>query len=313
MIHEIYGKLPEFASHENKILDQNVRDKELILKKTIYELEDNLSRTESLHLHLKNVCNQEIQLQTLQEAKKREIKLEFHLKEVSERESGRLKQEISTLQKQEQDYLEQTQRAQNSIFQINEKIANLRNQINVENDELDDWLKVQREKEEDNMIILKYTKEDDHRIKEMSLDIEKNLKHVFLKNKELNDQMTEAKITQHEVDRASDEFRKLHLERKDLLFQWESTLNSLKKRDAQISDSANEYQKTLEKIDGISKEIDEQKKILFEQTQVKLTSQRQIEEHDRQVSKLKYKKTNIESIILSIWKAKTNLKMITIQ
>jgi hypothetical protein len=51
--------------------------------------------------------------------------------------------------------------------------------------------------------------------------------------------VTETRAGQIELDKTSEEFRKMHKERQDLLAQWEDTIKAMERRDTAISDAAN--------------------------------------------------------------------------
>ena len=103
---------------------------------------------------------------------------------------------------------------------------------------------MQAEKEEDNFALLKYTKEDDMRIKELSLSTEKLTQEVNRKKAMLSAEVTETQVAQIELDKTTQAFKRLHMERQDLIDQWENAIKTMQKRDMDIQDSQNRYQKS---------------------------------------------------------------------
>ncbi len=87
-----------------------------------------------------------VHTQSLVDVKNKEIESEEHLKQVAERQSGRLKNEI---------------------------------------EKLEQWALAARQKEEDNLTLEKYRRADEAKIKELTLNIEKLTIEVARKAKEL--------------------------------------------------------------------------------------------------------------------------------
>ncbi|KAJ1516149.1 Coiled-coil domain-containing protein 39 [Coelomomyces lativittatus] len=282
-----YGALPEFANSENKQLDLQVRTKEKRLSQILVDLEDQASRADALSLHMKNVRQQLAQCQTLYEGKIREKQTEEHLKELSERECGRLSQDIKNFQKEAIELMSQSTATQNSIYRVSEKIAKLKTTLKCDTKETEDWLKVQQEKEEDNLILLKYTKEDDQKIRDLAFQIEKLMKQVHQKKAQLSHDLTEAQVSRMEVVRATDEFRKLHDERKELLKQWEQTILSAQNKDKELAKQQEQYQNLRIEVISKRKLIEEKQNLTDQETEKKKETEKNINVLDRQIGKLR--------------------------
>ncbi|KAI9179113.1 hypothetical protein H9P43_005775 [Blastocladiella emersonii ATCC 22665] len=297
-----YGELPAFANETNKKLDKLVREKETRLARVSSELEEQTARTDALVQHMKNVKQQLAQIQNLNDARGREIETEEHLKAVAERESGRLTSDMKRIARESEEIAEQSSSTQNTIYRTSEKVAKLKALLKSEERELEDWLKVQQEKEEDNLILLKYSKEDDQRIKELSLQIEKLMGEVNEKKASLSQSVTETQVSQMEVERIAEEFRKLHQERQDLLGQWEQAILGMRKRDQQIEKAQLHYEDLKARL---SQEVERRKKIeekqafLDKQIAIKGDTEKSIQTLDRLVSKLKGDQVEANQLLVS--------------
>ncbi len=123
--------------------------------------------------------------QTLVEAKIKEIRTEDHLRALSEREKGRIEQEIRRLDIESNDITDTLNIIQNNIFRGNEKMDRFRLQMNWNQEELEQWALAAKQKEEDNIALQKYTRADEGRIKQLNLEIEKVTTLVHAKKAEV--------------------------------------------------------------------------------------------------------------------------------
>ncbi|KAJ1549662.1 Coiled-coil domain-containing protein 39, partial [Nowakowskiella sp. JEL0078] len=159
--------LPPFANEHNKILSNAIKEKTLTYSGVLALLDDSISRAEVMLAHRKNVHQELLHTQGLYDAKSRQIETEDHLKQVSERESGRLSMEIKRMGKEIAEFTDHLNTIQNNVYRGNERIEQIRTDLKLEKNELEEWLRVQAEKEEDSMALMQYTKEDDAKIKEL--------------------------------------------------------------------------------------------------------------------------------------------------
>ena len=86
------------ANAENKLLEEAVAKKTANRNTHLRDLTDNHSRVEALREHIKNVKNELLSSQNLLQARKNELRTEEHLKQIADRENGRLKQENTRLE-----------------------------------------------------------------------------------------------------------------------------------------------------------------------------------------------------------------------
>ena len=89
---------PPYANEQNKSLNQIVRDKVRIVAQLGLEIEEHQERLKILVEHLKSVKMELVHTQSLVDNKNKEIETEEHMKQITERQSGRLKNEIEKLE-----------------------------------------------------------------------------------------------------------------------------------------------------------------------------------------------------------------------
>ncbi len=68
-------------------------------------------------------------------------------------------------------------------------------------------------------------------MQELSLKMEHLHDRLAKKKRQLDNEMIEAVTTQIELDKTAESFRRAHLEREELIDQWEQTINQMRKRD----------------------------------------------------------------------------------
>mgnify|MGYP001807349858 CR=1 FL=1 len=72
---------------------------------------------------------------------------------------------------------------------------------------------------EDNAALEKYRHADDGKVKELTLALERVSKQVVGRKEELEAEVVETQAAQIQLDKAAEDFRKLHVERQDLIRQ----------------------------------------------------------------------------------------------
>ncbi|KAL2918440.1 hypothetical protein HK105_201841 [Polyrhizophydium stewartii] len=281
--------LPRFANDANKALSQKIRSLEAKLNSLIATAEDNVSRSDSITGHMKNV-QQELnhtQERALYDAKSRQIETEEHFKQLADRETGRLTLEIKRIGNEITEITDHLNTLQNNIYRGNERIEAIRTELKLENDELAEWLRVQSEKEEDSMALAKYSKEDEAKIKELNLAIEKHMQEVNRKKAILSAEVTETQVAQIELDKTTEAFKQLHQERQDLINQWESAIKNMQKRDEDITSSQEVYQSQKEKIRQTQEVLKERQDFLEQQMAQNTDTEKNIGICERNVCKLR--------------------------
>ena len=99
--------------------------------------------------------------------------------------------------------------------------------------------------------------------------------------------MTETQLSQLELSRTAENFRKLHQERQNLLKQWESAVQTMRKRDEEITEAQTIYERNRDESQSKRVSIMQEKELLDIQTDSNEQLSRKIELLDRSVAKSK--------------------------
>lgn len=221
---------PDYANDQNKELNMIISEKVQLIHHLNIEIEEHQERLKILEEHLKSVQQELIHTQALVDQKNKEIETEEHMKQIAERQAGRLKNELKKLEQQSADQQDRLNNIQNMIFKANEKMDQFKLEMNWNQEELEQWALATRQKEEDHLTLEKYRRADETKIKELTLQIEKLTILVSRKSGELEKEVTETQAAQIELDKTAQEFKRLHVERHQLYLQWaEAVMNSTKR------------------------------------------------------------------------------------
>ncbi|XP_006884213.1 PREDICTED: coiled-coil domain-containing protein 39-like [Elephantulus edwardii] len=226
------------ANEENKQLEEQLsklQNERSTLKDQLRDYEERISAMTS---HFKNV-NQELAFtQSLCKAREHEIESEEHFKAIAERELGRMTSEIQQLKNEVASIQGQKNDKENSIFKITQKLDGLKCQMNWDQQALEAWLEESALKDSDTITLQKYAQQDDNKIRALNLQLERLTLECNQKRKVLDNELTETLSAQLELDKAAQDFRKIHNERQEIIKQWENTIQQMKKRDQDIDNCA---------------------------------------------------------------------------
>lgn len=222
------------ANAENKALEDEVQRKQKGIVKARGDLEEYDDRIHAMSEHLKNVRQELHHTQGLVSARKKEVETESHLLTIAEREEGRLKQEITKLEKELEDLKEKKNVFENNIFKQTQKLEEMKSQMNWDQQALEAWLEESARKDEDSMAIQKYSRHDESKIKELSLRMERLTDESAKKRRQLDHETTDTLTAQIELDKTAEDFRKAHQERQELIRQWENTIEQMQRRDKEM-------------------------------------------------------------------------------
>jgi chromosome segregation ATPase len=251
------------------------------------EIEEHQDRLKILDEHLKSVQMELVHTQSLVDVKNKEIESEEHLKQVAERQSGRLKNEIEKLEQRVADQQDRLNNIQNMIFKANEKMDQFKLEMNWNQEELEQWALAARQKEEDNLTLEKYRRADEAKIKELTLNIEKLTIEVARKSKELEQEVTETQAAQIELDKTAEEFKRLHAERHQLYLQWQDTVDNSRKRDELINETGESYGSAKEFLDKKKVDLEDHKKKLDREKENNKELESNIAGEERQLTKIR--------------------------
>uniref|UniRef100_A0A8C5R1E6 Coiled-coil domain-containing protein 39 n=1 Tax=Leptobrachium leishanense TaxID=445787 RepID=A0A8C5R1E6_9ANUR len=245
------------ANVENKVLEEEMQRKQKEKASLFNMLKEFEDRINAMSDHVKNVKQELNYTQSLCRAKENETESEEHFKALSEREIGRLKQEIQRLENELESLKEKKNNQENNIFKTTQKLESLKCQLKWDQQALEAWLEESARKDEDVVAIQKYAQKDDGKIKELSLQIERMTTEANQKRKLLDNELTETITAQIELDKTAEDFRKAHSERQQLIQQWESTIDQMQKRDKEIDLCAlvlAQVKQELRESEGVIKE-----------------------------------------------------------
>eukprot|EP00656_Telonema_subtile_P032711 TRINITY_DN3595_c0_g2_i4.p1 TRINITY_DN3595_c0_g2~~TRINITY_DN3595_c0_g2_i4.p1 ORF type:complete len:874 (+),score=323.80 TRINITY_DN3595_c0_g2_i4:92-2713(+) len=280
-----FDELPEFANEENKALSAEVQSLEKELEKASEDHEENKDRLKILIDHLKNVKNEHGHTAQLLEHKEKEIETEIHLRQLAEREIGRLRAEMKKFDNLAAEYQDKVNNVQNKIFRGNEQMDNFKVQLNWDQEALENWVLTSKQKEEDNVALERYAKADAMKINDKALQIERLTLANNEKKKLLDEEVTETQAAQIELDKTAEQFRALHEERQHLIKQWEDALAAMKRRDESITDASERFQEMKMHVDQSNKEIAQKAKFLEGEQQNNREKDAQISHTERLIQK----------------------------
>ncbi|RXN35356.1 coiled-coil domain-containing 39 [Labeo rohita] len=226
------------ANAENRALEEELQKKQKEQLNLENKVNKNKDVINALTEHLKNLRQEVSHTQALCKAREKETESEVHFRALAERETGRLKQEITQLESQLKTLNEKKNAQENNIFKATQKLDELKSQLNWDQQTLEAWLQESAHKDEDTMAIIKYAKQDESKIRELTLNIEKLTLEANQKRKTLDNEVTESVTAQVALDKTAESFRQAHIERQEMISQWENTIEQMRKRDKEIQQCA---------------------------------------------------------------------------
>ncbi|XP_049631867.1 coiled-coil domain-containing protein 39 [Suncus etruscus] len=273
------------ANVENKILEEQLF--KLQHEKSTFQnqLRDYEDRIKAMTSHFKNVRQEFTFTQSLCKARENEIKSEEHFKAIAERELGRVKEEIRRLENETASIREKKVDKENAIFKATQKLDNLKCQMNWDQQALDAWLEESAHKDSDAFTIQKYAKQDDNKIRALTLQLERLNSECSQKRKLLDNELTETISAQLELDKAAQDFRKIHNERQELIKQWENTIEQMQRRDRDIDNCALELAKIKQELREKEILVKEKNKFLESEIGNNTEFEKKISAADRKVLK----------------------------
>ncbi|KAJ8793867.1 hypothetical protein J1605_019131 [Eschrichtius robustus] len=257
------------ANEENKILEDLVSIRTLVNHIIYYlqlsklrderssfqdQLRDYEDRINAMTSHFKNVKQEFLFTQSLCKAREHETESEEHFKMIAERELGRVKDEMQRLENEITSIREKKSDKENYIFKTTQKLDGLKCQMNWDQQALEAWLEESAHKDSDALTLQKYARQDDNKIR-------------------------------LELDKAAQDFRKIHNERQELIQQWENTIEQMQKRDRDIDNCALALAKIKQEIREKENLVKEKIKFLESEIGNNTEYEKKISVADRKVLK----------------------------
>ncbi|XP_048844372.1 coiled-coil domain-containing protein 39 isoform X2 [Brienomyrus brachyistius] len=283
------------ANAENKALEDELLRKQKEKSDLDGKLCTHRDKIQAMGEHLKNVRQELSHTQALSKAKEKETESEVHFKALAEREMGRLQQEISKLERELGAMRDKKNTQENNIFKASQKLDELKSQMNWDQKALDAWLEESARKDEDTMVIVKYAQQDESRIRELTVRMEKMTIEASQKRRALDNELTETITAQIGLDSTAENFRQAHAERQELIRQWESTIEQMRRRDREME----QYTLLLAQVNQEVREkeatIKEKKNFLDREVENNRELERKIAAAERLASKLRQELQEKES------------------
>eukprot|EP00058_Branchiostoma_floridae_P007967 XP_002593455.1 hypothetical protein BRAFLDRAFT_119531 [Branchiostoma floridae] len=283
------------ANAENKRLEEEITRKQRELVRFQQESEQHEDRIHAMRAHFKNVQQELSHTQGLCRARDNEIETEDHMKQIADREEGRLGQEITRLENEKTELLEKKNVFENTIFRQTQRLEELKAQMNWNQQALEAWLEESARKDEDAMTLAKYTRQDDSKGKELALRMERMTEEMIRKRRMLDHETTETLTAQIELDKTAEEFRKAHETRQDLIHQWEQTIEQMQKRDREMDANAAELARVKAEVRGAEDTIKEKQSFLENETENNKEMEKKIGASERLAAKLRLEYQDLET------------------
>ncbi|KAL6756441.1 hypothetical protein V8C86DRAFT_2647977 [Haematococcus lacustris] len=277
--------LPPFANDENRALDAAIRALEKQLERADAAHDENKDRINIMMEHLANVQQELKYTQSRVESKVKEIETEQHLKQLAERETGRLRADTTRLVNERGELGDKVSSLKTQVFKANEKLDGFKLLMNWNQEELEQWALAQKQKEEDNAALEKYRHQDAAKVKELQLALDKMSRAVVAKKEELEGEVLETQAAQIQLDKAAEDFRKLHSERQELIRQWDDAMEAMRNRDNAIVVATEQFAQRKAELKQRKAELDAQAKFLEAEAMNNKEVDARIAFYDREVAK----------------------------
>ncbi|KAJ8391575.1 hypothetical protein AAFF_G00087160 [Aldrovandia affinis] len=259
-----------------------------------------------LSIPMANAENLTLEIEALSKAVEKEAECEVHCKALADREMGWLHQETVGLEKDLLLLMEKKAKLEvdlnpllypfyRAIFHTEychryvriiegmEKEESVMSRLDWDQETLDAWLDKSAEEDEDTMLLLKYCGQDEARIQDLTLGIDRATLEINQKNKALDAEWTKKTTAQVELDRVKENFHRAHIERQDLIHQWENTIEQMRKRDRDLEQCLTGNQEVRERQEAIA----EKRRQLESQQRSNQECGGRAEEAKQQASKLR--------------------------
>ncbi len=260
---DIYD-LPDFADDECRALSREIKTLEKKRDDASSNAKEHRDRVTLMKSHLNNVRQEIVHTNGLLAAKQKEIDTEKHLIALAEREKAAMVKEIHDADVAINEEKEKIRSLQSQMIVSNEEMDKLKLSLNWNQEELEQWATAAAKKESDNLALEKFQRADEVKIKDLILKLEHLTKLSVEKQAELENEKTETQSKQLEIDRVTKLFKANHDERRQLVDQWQKTVNAMKERDAEIEKLSTEYREVTSTLDIQTRDIAVKREEIFD-------------------------------------------------
>lgn len=282
--YKLYDVLPDFANDENRQLHSQIQQKMAQLEALENDCKDLGDRHQILKEHLRNVQLEMTSVERLVTEKEKQLEEELHLQQLAERERGKLQVDYTKAQQETNDIQSKWSIVQGKMTTVQNKIAQFQEEMQFNEKELQDWQIASQQKEEDFQILQKYQRDDENQIRQMIKQKEQLAIELESRKNELDQEITNTRSLQIELDETADFFKKIHEERAQLLSQWEQTLKQVQSLNQQIEEATTRLDSRKGEAEKYQLSIIEEKKNLDLSTNNNRYIERQITMNDHQIA-----------------------------
>ena len=244
-------ELPPFSDEESKALHREIKLLEQRRDDAAKSARSHKERIEVINDHLHSIRQEIEHTNSLVAAKKSEVDTEEHLSSLSQRELGQFSRDTTGVDDTISTKQKKISGCKNKLVSVEDELEKLKTDLNWNQEELEQWATAATKKEEENLILQKYTSADELRIKELALAIEDLTKITVERKSMLENEVTETRSNQTELDKLAERFKNRHDERRQLIQQWKDTIESMNNRDQAISLLASQYADLAKKEDEV--------------------------------------------------------------
>jgi chromosome segregation ATPase len=259
-----FDDLPDFADEECRELSREIKILERKRDDAAKNTKEHRDRVSLMKGHLNNVRQEIVHTNGLLAAKQKEIDTEKHLIALADREKAAVLAEIQDADEAIKDEKEKIRSLQIQIYVANEGLDKLKLSLNWNQVELEQWATAAAKKESDNLALEKFQRADEVKIKDLTLKLEHLTKLSAEKQAELENEKTETQSKQLEIDRVTKLFKANHEERRQLVEQWQKTVNAMKERDEEIDQVSVKYKDVTKILDVQLRDISVKRDEIFD-------------------------------------------------
>jgi chromosome segregation ATPase len=245
--------LPIFADDAARALHDEIKLLEQRRDEAASSTRSNKERISIINDHLHSIRQEINHTNSLVAAKKSEVDTEEHLLSLSQREFGQCLRDISGIERRNLATQNNIQNIRWQIKVAEDELDKLRTDFNLNQEELEQWATAATKKEEESLALQKYALADGLKIEELTLTIEDLTKRLVEKKTLLENEVTETRSNQTELEKMAERFKSRHDERRQFLHQWKETIESMNNRDEAINDLARQYARLTKREDDLKK------------------------------------------------------------
>ena len=247
--------LPIFADDVARALHNEIKLLEQRRDEAASSTQSHKERISIINDHLRSIRQEIDHTNSLVAAKKSEVDTEEHLLSLSHRELGQSQRDISGIESRILTTQNNTQNIRSQIKVAKDELEKLRTDFNLNQEELEQWATAATKREEESLMLQKYALADELKIEELTLTIEDLTKRLVEKKALLENEVTETRSNQTELDKLAERFNTRHEERRQFLQQWKDTIESMNNRDESINDLAGQYARCTQQEEDLKKAL----------------------------------------------------------